>query len=83
MAKKKEAVTETVVPEEAQDGLQSFTNSEGKVVVYLTGIDGSTHYAWRKDGQRPEVIAAEFANNKNAAITPLGTADFASVVKPE
>lgn len=60
----------------------TFTTAEGQIVISVTSINGDTHYAWRKDGTKPEVNLQDFARNKHAALTPNGTADFASSVKP-
>jgi hypothetical protein len=61
----------------------TFTTKEGQTVISVAGVNGDTHYAWRKDGEKPVVNLQDFARSKHAALTPNGTADFASSVKPE
>ena len=72
MAKAKETKAETTI----------LLTAEGQIVVSVQADDGTTHYAWRKDGTKPEVNMEDFARNKHAALIPHGTANFASNVKP-
>ena len=51
-------------------------------VATVTGLDGDTYYAWRKDGRKPVVNEAEWARNIHAALSPLGDADFADRFGP-
>jgi hypothetical protein len=53
-------------------------------VVEVQGLDGSTHYAWRKDGRKPVIDEEAFAANIHMAIDPKSElpADFADRVGP-
>lgn len=48
----------------------------------VKGDDGTTFYAWRKDGRKPNVDNEQWKRNINGALTPLGDADFADRVGP-
>ena len=58
-------------------------NDANPAVVTVTGEDGSTFYAWRKDGRKPNVDKVEWARNINGALSPLGDADFADRYGPK
>lgn len=51
-------------------------------VATVKGDDGTTFYAWRKDGRKPNVDNEQWKRNINGALTPLGDADFADRVGP-
>ena len=57
-------------------------NSASPAVLTVKGDDGTTFYAWRKDGRKPVVDLEQWARNIHGALTPLGDADFADRVGP-
>ena len=57
-------------------------NADHPAVASITGLDGTTFYAWRKDGRKPQVNEAEWERNIHAALSPLGDADFADRTGP-
>lgn len=58
-------------------------NDPNPAVVTVQGEDGTTFYAWRKDGRKPTVDKEQWARNINGALAPLGDADFADRVGPQ
>jgi len=78
MATKKDTVTpqQAPVPE-------TSANAASPEVATVQGLDGTTFYAWRKDGRKPNVDEAEWARNIHGALSPLGDADFADRVGPQ
>jgi len=58
-------------------------NPDRKGAVSVKAPDGSTHIAWRKDGQTPIVDDESFKANKHSALPPHGTADFAESHLPK
>lgn len=52
-------------------------NAAKPAVLTVTGDDGTTFYAWRKDGRKPEVDLEQWKRNIHGALSPLGDADFA------
>ena len=76
MATKTKAIPEQEpVPETPQ-------NAPNPEVATVQGLDGTTFYAWRKDGRKPVVDEEQWARNINGALSPLGDADFADRVGP-
>lgn len=70
------------VPEQAPVP-ETPANADSPAVATVQGLDGTTFYAWRKDGRKPNVNEAEWARNIHAALSPLGDADFADRVGPK
>lgn len=57
-------------------------NDPNPSVETVEGEDGTTFYAWRKDGRKPVVDKEQWARNIHGALTPLGDADFADRTGP-
>ena len=52
-------------------------NAANPAVATAVGEDGTTFYAWRKDGRKPVIDEEQWKRNIHGALSPLGDADFA------
>ena len=64
------------IPEQ-RPTLETPAEATNPAVATVEGLDGTTFYAWRKDGRKPNVDPEQWARNINGALSPLGDADFA------